>query len=166
MIGIFSLALMAMAALAPPGAVAEPEPRRSVDGMSEAAERSMIAGQARRFMQDYARDLRAGDRAALADRFDRGGAWRLTPDSRYWVRQDWQQIRDTFAAPDWRPPAHFDWFTLDLQVVDRDAVAVAAVVDRGGSGDRAAFHLYSALLVRGRDGFRIRMEHLAPAPPR
>ena len=140
--------------------------RRSVDGMSEAAERSRTIAEARRFMEDHARALRAGDRAALAAHYSRYGALRFAADSAFYTRQDWERIRDAFAAPSWRPPARFDWFTMEFIPIGPDAVAVAATVDRSGEADRPVTHLYSALLVREQGEFRIRMEHEAPAPPR
>ena len=140
--------------------------RRLTDGMSEAAERSRVIGEARQMMETYARDLRAGDRTALAAHFSRYGAWRFTADSAFYTRQDWEGIRDAFAAPSWRPPARFDWFTMGFDYRGPDVVAVAATIDRGTEPDRPVTHLYTALLVRENGAFRIRMEHEAPAPPR
>ena len=150
----------------PPAANPPAQQRRSTDGMSEAAARSRIVHEARTFMHAYARDLRNGDRAALADLYSRYGAWRLTADSAAYYRQDWEQIRAAFAAPQWRPPARFDWFMLDFQTVGPDTVVVIAAINLGGSPGPALTHLYSALLIREEGVFRIRMEHLAPAPPR
>jgi hypothetical protein len=158
--------LITAALVAGSGQAPEPVPaagQRRTDGMSEAAERSRVVAEARQLMQGYADDLRAGDRAALAARYARQGAWRLTPDSRFVRRQQWEEIRDAFAAPDWSRPAHFDWFTLNFHFIDSNNVAVVASVDRSG-GSPAFTHLYSALLVREEGVLRIRLEHEAPAP--
>src|SRR3954468_13663116 len=44
---------------------------------SATVDTTALLDDARRFMESYARDLRAGDRAALAARYDRAGAFRV-----------------------------------------------------------------------------------------
>ena len=121
-----------------------------------------IEDDAREFMAGYARDLRAGARAAIAARYDQRGAYiagggeqRLTsPDA----------LRARYESAGWTAPARFDWRDLSYEAVGSDAVLVSGTFDWTTTAGQTMPASYTALLVR-RDGrLRIRAEHEDVAP--
>ncbi len=113
-----------------------------------------LVREARWFMDAYAADIRAGNREALADRYDRRGAYFWANGTKELV--PWETIREDYLA-EWSPPADFDWQDLSFEPIPPDAVAVAG-----------RFHWcepegvrqlsYTALLVRQEGKLRIRLE--------
>ena len=121
-----------------------------------------MRAEAEAFMAAYARDLLAGNRAAIAARYDRRGAWRVGGGQKSFDR--WPDIRDFYAGPDWSPPASFAWDDLSYEVIGPDAVVVAGLFRWGIGGGRTIILSYTALLVRQGRELRIRLEDESRAP--
>jgi hypothetical protein len=140
-------------ALATPAFAQAPAP---LPGPATAAEAPIVA-EARSFMAGYARDLIAGDRAAIAARYDRRGGWRLGHGEKSLL--SWAALRDHYAGPQWRPPASFAWRDLSYEPAGPDAVVVIGLFDWGRGEGRAPVTLScTGLLVRQDGELRIRVE--------
>lgn len=114
-----------------------------------------VAAEARQFMDGYARDLLAGDREAIAGRYDRRGAYLLGNGRKDYER--WDSIAAHYRTG-WRPPARFEWLDLSYEPAGPDAVAVMGrFVWHPATGQPVTLS-YSGLLVRREGGLRIRME--------
>ncbi|HEX6376565.1 MAG TPA: hypothetical protein VFZ91_12695 [Allosphingosinicella sp.] len=131
-----------------------------------AAAEAPIVAEARAFMEGYGEELRLGDRSALADRYDRNGAWRVGPARTEF--QSWADIEANYRRR-WAAPASFEWRGLAYEPAGPDAVVVVGrflwwppkAAERGKPLD----YSYTALLLR-RDGrLRIRVEDEAAAVP-
>lgn len=130
--------------------------------------------EARRFMEDYARDLAAGNRAAIVARYDARGAYVLGNGRKELMTPG--QIRAIYTGAEWTPPAAFEWRDLSFEPAGPDAVVVLGrFAWTGCAGQPPAVFSYASLLVRGDGGLRIRMEDEssspgeappAPCPPR
>jgi hypothetical protein len=119
--------------------------------------------EARRFMESYARDLAAGDRAALVARYDPRGAYVLGNGRKQLMTAE--QIRAIYGGAEWSPPAAFEWRDLSFEPAGPDAVVVAGLFAwTGCAGQAPAVFSYSSLLVRGDGGLRIRMEDESSTP--
>ena len=70
------IAVLAFALLAPAGAQGQAGHRARPPAAARSRE-ATVRAEAEAFMAGYARDLLAGDRAAIAARYDRRGAWRV-----------------------------------------------------------------------------------------
>jgi len=116
-----------------------------------------IVAEAERFMADYARELASGDRAAIADRYDRRGAWRVGNGEK--ALQSWEEIRAFYAGAGWSPPSSFAWRDLSFEPLGPDAVVVVGLFDWGLGAGRAPLTVsYTGLLVRRHGALRIRLE--------
>jgi hypothetical protein len=121
-----------------------------------------IDREAREFMAGYARDLLAGDRAAIAARYDARGAYMAGGGEQRLAPLD--SIRATYQSASWNAPARFDWRGLTYEVVGPDAVLVSGRFEWTTGAGQTLPASYTALLVR-RDGrLRIRAEHEDVAP--
>src|SRR5688500_9413000 len=124
---------------------------------SAAAAEAPIAVEAREFMAAYARDLLAGDRAAVAGRYDPRGAWFLGNGRKDYM--DKAQIHVLYAGSDWQPPKSFEWRDLSYEPAGPDAVIVVGTFRWGLEEGKAPLIIsYTGFLVRGGDGLRIRLE--------
>lgn len=124
---------------------------------AEAGDETAALVEAQAFMAAYADDLRAGNRAAIAARYHRGGAWRVGNGEKSF--EEWTAIRDFYAGPNWSPPASFAWRALDYEALGRDAVVVTGLFDWGAAAGRPpATYSYTGLLVRQDGALRIRLE--------
>ena len=155
------VALLALALAAPAYAQA-PAPAPAAPPQAEGP----LVAEARAFMAAYADELRRGDRAAIAARYDRRGAWRLGNGLKAFVT--WAEIQAHYAGPDWHPPASFAWHDLSFEPAGAVAVVVAGTFEWTPSDGRAPVTLsYSSFLVRQNGALRIRLEdESAPLPPR
>jgi ketosteroid isomerase-like protein len=116
-----------------------------------------IETEAREFMAGYARDLRAGDRRAIAARYDRRGAYLAGSGAQQLASPDLIQSRYQDAT--WTAPSRFDWRDLSYEAVGPDAVLVSGKFDWTTAAGQTLPASYTALLVR-RDGrLQIRAEH-------
>lgn len=142
-----TVALLALAAACagPPGAPpAGPPP----DG---------VEAEARSFMEAYGRDLLAGDRAAVAARYDAAGAYFVGNGHKEF--EPYEAIRARYAGPEWSPPRSFEWRDLSYEVAGPDAVVVTGLFAWGlCPGAPPLVMSYTGLLVRRGGGLRIRLE--------
>ncbi|HEX8572304.1 MAG TPA: hypothetical protein VF759_06100 [Allosphingosinicella sp.] len=149
-------ALLALA-LVPAAAAAQPP--------AAAAAEAPIVAEAREFMKRYGDDLWQGNRTAIAERYDRTGAWHVGPGRA--ELETWDKIALRYRRR-WAPPASFEWRNLAYEPLGPDSVLVV-----GGflwwpqkKAEQAPLeYSYTGLLVR-RDGqLRIRLENEAAAIP-
>ena len=116
-----------------------------------------VVQEARTFMEGYARDLLAGDRAAVAARYDRSGAYFLGNGRKEFTPYD--SIVAQYAAATWTPPASFAWRDLSFEPAGPDAVVVAGQFIWGAAAGAPSLTMsYTALLHRQEGALRIRVE--------
>ena len=117
-----------------------------------------IVAEAQAFMNDYARDLAAGNRAAIAARYSREGAFALGWSPKRF--DDHATIVKNYAGSSWTKPAAFAWRDLSFEPLGPDAVAVVGhfdwTTDPKQPPMRAA---YTGVLRRENGALRIRIEH-------
>ncbi len=114
-----------------------------------------IEDEARRFMVGYADDLRSGRRLAIANRYNKRGAFRVGEGEKIFETPD--MIRAVYLTQ-WVPPKTFEWRNLSYEVLSADAVLVVGLFDWGtGDGRKVAFS-YTGLLTRQDGVLRIRLE--------
>ena len=124
---------------------------------SDAAARASLVAEAQGFMDSYARDLLAGDRAAIARRYHPEGAWFVGNGRKEHMSP--AQIEALYAGAGWQPPKSFEWRDLSYEPAGPDAVIVAGTFRWGLEEGKAPIAVsYTGLLVRGGDGLRIRLE--------
>jgi hypothetical protein len=121
-----------------------------------------VEGEAREFMTGYARELRAGERDAIAARYDSRGAYMTGGGLKTLASSD--SIRAIYRAASWRPPSRFEWQDLSYEVLGPDAVLVTGRFDWTTGDGRTLPASYTALLVRRNGRLRIRAEHEDVAP--
>jgi hypothetical protein len=130
-----------------------------------------VVAEARSFMDGYARDLLAGDRGAIAARYDRTGAYMLGNGRKEFVPYD--SVVAQYGGGTWSAPATFEWRELSFEPVGPDAVVIVGqfVWGRAGGAPPMTFS-YASLLRRQEGVLRIRVEDesidpasLPPQPP-
>lgn len=122
-----------------------------------------LVTEARAFMASYAEALRQGDRAGIAARYDRTGAYHLGNGGKSF--ESHAAIRALYAGAAWQPPHHFEWRDLSYEPVGADAVVIAgqfAWTLRAGA--EPLVYSYTALLRRQDGVLRIRLEDESSAP--
>lgn len=140
-----------------------PQPA-SAEPATHAAPQPAIVREAEAFMAAYAKELAAGDRAALPARYSRDGARTLGFGPATLETQ--AQLTATYAGPDWQPPRSFAWRDLAYEPLGRDAVVVVGGFDWDtGNGKPPIRFAYTALLRRENESLRIRVEHENPLRP-
>jgi hypothetical protein len=82
-----------------------------------------IVAEAQAFMTDYATALLHGDRAGIAGRYDRSGAFFLGNGRKRFETQ--AQLAAHYADAGWQPPYRFEWRDLSYEPAGPDAVVVA-----------------------------------------
>lgn len=122
-----------------------------------------VAREAEAFMAAYARDLLAGDRAAIAARYDRRGSWLMGGGRKRFMTLS--ETAAVYAGADWQPPAAFEWRDLSYEPLGPDAVAVVGQFVWTRAGEAPRTFSYTALLVRQDGALRIRIEDEDPLPP-
>ena len=116
-----------------------------------------ILAEARAFMASYAEDLLAGDRAGIADRYDRTGAFFLGDGRKTFETH--ARITAQYAGADWQPPHRFEWRDLSYEPAGPDAVVVAGqFLWTPAAGAAPLVFSYTALLHRQDGVLRIRLE--------
>lgn len=124
-----------------------------------------VVAEARAFMADYARALIAGDRAGIAARYDRTGAYMLGNGRKAFG--PYARIVAQYASPQWQPPHRFEWRDLSFEPAGPDAVVVAGQFAWTRRDDtEPSIYSYTALLHRQDGVLRIRLEDESSAPPR
>ena len=122
-----------------------------------------VVTEARTFMTGYGQALQQGDRAGIAARYDRNGAFHLGNGGKSF--ESYAQIQALYAGAAWQPPAHFEWRNLSYEPAGADAVVVAgqfAWTPRAGAA--ALVYSYTALLHRQDGVLRIRLEDESTRP--
>jgi hypothetical protein len=150
----FIAAFLALLAFASPLA-AQPAGRREPPVVTEA----------RAFMASYAEALQSGDRAGIAGRYDRTGAYSLGNGRKSF--ESHARIVAQYAGAEWQPPWRFEWQDLSYEPIGRDAVVVAgrfAWTPREGA--EPFIYSYTSLLRRQDGVLRIRLEDESTRPPR
>lgn len=147
-----ALALAALLVVSTPAAaVAQTAP----EAVAEAA----IVVEAREFMASYARDLLAGDRAAIAARYHRQGVWMVhAGQSRFFAH-------DSIArryAEDWDAPSAFEWRDLVFIPSGEDAVTVVGRFVWTPAGEEPVLIAYHGQFIRQDGQLRIRVEDETP----
>lgn len=113
-----------------------------------------IEGEARRFIANYAADLRNHDRAALAARYAPSGATILFNGESISVSFD--EIATRYREQ-WVGPTAFEWNELSYDVLSSNAVVVTGTFD-WGTPDGPERYTYANILQRYDGEFRIRRE--------
>ena len=136
-----------------------PPPARAADAAAQAA----LVAEAQAFMASYAEELIAGDRAAIAARYDRTGSW---------VVGNGQKLFSTAAATEafyagngWNPPERFEWRDLSYEAAGPDSVVVVGTFlwkPKDGTPERLVS--YTSLLIRQDGTLRIRVEDESAKP--
>jgi hypothetical protein len=117
----------------------------------------MMLSEARTFMDGYGRDLAAGDRAAIAARYDRNGAYLIRNGRRELFSFD--QIRGRYANPAWTPPQSFNWIGLVFDPIDPNVIVVSGrFACNCRAGGPTEIGSYLAVLRRQGRSFGIRVE--------
>lgn len=124
-----------------------------------------IVAEARDFMAAYARELIAGDRRAVAARYDRrgthvviGGMAKLETHA---------ALSAIYAGSGWSALPRFAWHDLMYIPAGPDSIVVAGRFSvQPPNAPAPIFYSYSNLLVRQDRQLRIRMEHETPEPAR
>lgn len=127
----------------------------------EAADQPPIVAEARAFMEDYAVDLRAGDREALIARYDAQGMWFVTHGR---VDPASHAVLADLYRRQWTRPAAFEWQDLVFVPSGRDAVSVIGRFKWTTEQGEVQTIAYHGLLVRIGDALRIRIEDETPVP--
>jgi Nuclear transport factor 2 (NTF2) domain len=110
--------------------------------------------EARRFMAAYASDLRGHDTVALANRYDRNGAYMILNGKKTF--RSFEEI-NTVYKEQWAGPTRFEWFGLTYTVTDEDSVLVMGQFNWGTKSDTQRFS-YTGLLKREQGKFHILLE--------
>ena len=123
-----------------------------------------IVAEARAFMASYGDALQQGDRAGIAARYDRTGAFHLGNGRKSF--ESYARIQAIYASADWQPPHRFEWRDLSYEPAGPDAIVIAgqfAWTQREGA--EPFVYSYTALLHRQDGVLRIRLEDES-GPPR
>jgi hypothetical protein len=123
------------------------------------AQTPKVVVEAQAFMAAYGKDLARGDRAAVAARYDRTGAFFLVGGQRAFEPHD-QIVRN--YARDWKPPVSFEWRNLHFDAVGDDAVVVNGEF-LWGQPDGPKTYTYTGFLRRQDGALKIRLEDETPA---
>lgn len=131
-------------------------------GPTSPAVAAALVRDAEAFMESYARDLLAGERDRIVERYDTRGAYMVGEGRKALVPID--SIRATYHGR-WRPPHSFEWQDLSYEVVGPDAVVVTGRFLWGLNAERQLHYSYTGLLVRQDGRLRIRLEDESGTPP-
>jgi hypothetical protein len=88
-----------------------------------AGDSTQVIEEARRFMNEYASELLAGNRAAIAARYDRTGAYTL--GNGFKAFQPYDSILASYQSEAWKEPISFEWLDLSFEPIGNNAVVVA-----------------------------------------
>jgi hypothetical protein len=141
---IAAIAALSMLAGASCGA-AQPVELPSWRGPSLAHQRQLLQ-EAQAFMDDYARRLLAGDRAAIAALYDPDGAILIRNGRR--TRASHDELVQRYAGAGWRPPADFHWRDLHFEAAGPDSVVVLGEFEWRDASGPPVIGTYHALLRR------------------
>ena len=115
-----------------------------------------VEGEAQAFMDAYGEELAAHEVAAIADRYDRRGAYFMGHGSK--ALSPFEAIRARYRDS-WEGPAAFEWHDLSFEVISPDAVVVAGRFSWTLADTLPPLSMsYTGLLLRQDGGLRIRLE--------
>ena len=117
----------------------------------------------RAFYDGYAEDLRQHRRAAIADRYDRRGAYLMGNGSKQ--LHTFEQIKDVYVTK-WSGPKSFEWKDLSVEVLSKNAAVVLARFEWTTASGQVLNFSYTGLLVKQDGKWRIRIEDESTAPPK
>ena len=123
------------------------------------AQTEPVVAEAQAFMAAYGQDLAKGDRAAIADRYDKTGAYFLVAGGHEFSTH--AQIVADYAGS-WQAPASFEWRDLHFDAAGPDGVVVNGQFLWGTPKGSVAF-TYTGFLRRQDGKLRIRLEDETPA---
>lgn len=130
---------------------------------AQAPAEAPVIAEARAFMADYARDLIAGNRRGVAERYHPDGA--LIQGNGTSRMESAASTTAYYLSDQWQPLAGFEWRDLHYEALSPDAVQVAGIFLYEREG-RPRIVSYTGLLVRHGGRLRIRIEHESAAPVR
>lgn len=113
------------------------------------------------FFDAYAEDLRSGRRAAIAERYDGRGYYRLGNGNKSLVSFEDSKKR---YLERWTPPKSFAWRDLSIEILSPDAATVVGLFDWQAATGEKATGSYSALLLKQSGKWRIRVEDESISP--
>ena len=124
-----------------------------------------VVAEARAFMASYAEALVVGDRAGIAARYDRNGAFALGNGRKSFG--PYARIVEQYASARWQPPHRFEWRDLSFEPIGNDAIVIAGQFAwTPAEGAEPALYSYTALLRRQDGVLRIRLEDESSPPSR
>jgi len=123
-----------------------------------ATERSVLA-----FYDSYAEDLRQERREAIANRYDRRGAYLMGNGSKR--LQTFEQIKDLYLTK-WSGPKSFAWKDLSVEVISKNVVAVLGKFEWVTTSGQSMNFSYTGVLIKQKGEWRIRIEDESMAPPK
>jgi hypothetical protein len=123
-----------------------------------ATERSVLA-----FFDSYAEDLRQERREAIANRYDRRGAYLMGNGSKR--LQTFEQIKDLYLTK-WSGPKSFAWKDLSVEVISKNVVAVLGKFEWVTTSGQSMNFSYTGVLIKQKGEWRIRIEDESMAPPK
>ena len=124
---------------------------------TDASSGADVVAEARAFMDAYARDLLAGNRQAIAARYDRTGSYLLGNGRKEFMPYD--SVVAQYGGASWSPPVSFEWRNLSFEPAGPDAVVVAGQFVWGPAAGVPPMTLSYTSLLRRQDGeLRIRLE--------
>lgn len=133
--------------------VADANTASAATGVSDTA---MVA-EAVAFMEAYGKDLVAGNRVGIAERYDRQGAWLVGHGKA--KKEPYDSIVAQYAAASWQPPSTFAWKDLVYEPQGPNAVLVVGRFEGAFvPGAPPLLFSYSALLQRQDGQWRIHLE--------
>ena len=115
----------------------------------------------REFYDAYAGDLRAGRRAAIVERYDERGYYRMGAGGKELV--SFEETKKVYMTG-WTPPKSFAWRELSVDVLSKDSAVVTALFDWQTAESVTLTLSYTGVLTK-RDGkWRIRVEDENSSP--
>jgi hypothetical protein len=139
--------------------VADANTATTATGVSDSA----MVVEAVAFMESYARDLVAGNRTGIAERYDRRGAWLVGHGKA--KKESYDSIAAQYAGASWQPPATFVWKDLAYEPQGPNAIMVVGRFEWGGApGAPPMVMSYSGLLQRQDGQWRIHLEDESADP--
>lgn len=125
---------------------------------SSTTEKSVLA-----FYDSYAEDLRQERREAIANRYDRRGAYLMGNGSKRF--QTFEQIKKRYVTK-WSGPKSFAWKDLSVEMISKKAAAVVAKFEWVTAQGQQLNFSYTGVLIKQNGEWRIRIEDESMAPPK
>jgi hypothetical protein len=135
-------------------AQAPPNPPSSVEAQRQSD--ALLVEEAKRFMDEYAADLRRGDRPAITARYDKTGVYEIRPAQKKFTSH--AELVSRYQNQ-WEKPGLFEWRDLSYEVLAPDKLLVTGLFAWGRSASSSPDVLsYVAILQRQDGELRIRLE--------